>query len=372
MELVGEEIDYTFVIQKVLVLLFCVGLSWKMIIYMCNLLNIEKDPIRVLITGAAGNIGYAIVPMIARGMMLGPDQPMILHLLDIEPASSSLEAVKMELQDSAFPLLKGVIATTDVVEACKDVNIAIMMGGFPRIAGMERKDVMLKNVVIYKAQASALERYASEDCKVLIVANPANTNALILKEFAPSIPEENITCLTRLDHNRALAQLADKLSVPVSSVKNVIVWGNHSSTQYPDTNHATVSTKSGDRLVKELVTDHNWLKKEFITEVQQRGAAVLRARKQSSALSAASAACDHIRDWFLGTPKGTWVSMGVCSDGSYGIPPGLVYSFPVICEKGSWKIVQGLNIDAFSREKMDDSARELAEEKDLAYSCLNA
>ncbi|CAE6244188.1 unnamed protein product [Arabidopsis arenosa] len=253
--------------------------------------------------------------MIARGMMLGPDQPMILHLLDIEPASSSLEAVKMELQDSAFPLLKGVIATTDVVEACKDVNIAIMIGGFPRIAGMERKDVMSKNVVIYKAQASALERYASEDCK------------------------ENITCLTRLDHNRALAQLADKLSVPTD---------------------------------KELATDHNWLKNEFITEVQQRGAAILRARKQSSALSAASAACDHIRDWFLGTPKGTWVSMGVCSDGSYGIPPGLVYSFPVICEKGSWKIVQGLSIDAFSREKMDDSARELAEEKDLAYSCLNA
>ncbi|XP_010443324.1 PREDICTED: malate dehydrogenase, cytoplasmic-like [Camelina sativa] len=372
MDFVIEGIDYTSVIQKALVLLSCVALSWKMIIYMCNLLNIEQDPIRVLITGAAGNIGYAIAPMIARGMMLGPDQPMILHLLDIEPTSRSLEALKMELQDSAFPLLKGVIATTNVVEACKDVNIAIMIGGYPRMAGMERKDVMSKNVVIYKAQASALENYASEDCKVLVVANPANTNALILKEFAPSIPEENITCLTRLDHNRALAQLADKLSVPVSSVKNVIVWGNHSSTQYPDSNHVTVSTQAGDRPIKELVTDQNWLKNEFIAEVQQRGAAVLRARRQSSALSAASAACDHIRDWFLGTPKGTWVSMGVCSDGSYGIPPGLVYSFPVICEKGSWKIVQGLSIDEFSREKMDDSARELAEEKDLAYSCLNA
>ncbi|KAL1195184.1 Malate dehydrogenase 3, cytoplasmic [Cardamine amara subsp. amara] len=371
MEFVGEEIDYTFVIQKTLVLLFCVALSWKMIIYMCNLLNIEKEPIRVLITGAAGNIGYAIAPMIARGYMLGPDQPMILHLLDIEPASTSLEAVKMELQDSAFPLLKGVIATTNVVEACTDVNIAILIGGFSRKVGMERKDVMSKNVVIYKAQASALENYAAEDCKILVVANPANTNALILKEFAPSIPEENITCLTRLDHNRALAQLADKLSVPVTSVKNVIIWGNHSSTQYPDINHAKVSTKSVDRPVKELVTDHNWLTSEFITEVQQRGAAVLRARKQSSALSAASAACDHIRDWFLGTPKGTWVSMGVCSDGSYGIPPGLVYSFPVICDKGSWKIVQGLSVDEFSREKMDDSARELAEEKALAYSSLN-
>ncbi|CAH2069715.1 unnamed protein product [Thlaspi arvense] len=309
--------------------------------------------------------------MIAKGIMLGPDQPMILHLLDIEPASKSLEAVKMELQDSAFPLLQGVIATTNADEACKDVNIAILIGGFARKEGMERKDVMSKNAVIYKAQASALERYASDDCKVLVVANPANTNALILKEFAPSIPEENITCLTRLDHNRAQARLAEKLSVPVSSVKNVIVWGNHSSTQYPDTNHATVSTKTGDKPVKELVADQEWLKNEFIEEVQERGAAIIRARRLSSALSAASAACDHIHDWFIGTPKGNWVSMGVCSDGSYGIPPGLVYSFPVICEKGSWKIVQGLSIDGFSREKMDDSARELAEEKALAYSCLN-
>ncbi|CAN8253028.1 unnamed protein product [Cochlearia groenlandica] len=371
MDLTGEEIDYTFVIQKVLVLLFCVALSWKMIIYMCNLLNIEKEPIRVLVTGATGNIGYAITPMIARGMMLGPDQPMILHLLDIEPASTLLQALKMELQDSAFPLLVGVVATTDVVEACRDVNIAVMIGGFARKQGMERKDVLSKNVTIYKAQASALDRYALEDCKVLVVANPANTNAMVLKEFAPSIPEENITCLTRLDHNRAQAQLADKLGVSVSSVKNVIIWGNHSSTQYPDTNHASVSTKAGDKPVKELVPNHHWLKNEFITEVQQRGAAIIRARKQSSALSAASAACDHIRDWHLGTAKGSWVSMGVCSDGSYGIPTGLVYSFPVICEKGSWKIVQGLAIDEFSREKMDDSARELAEEKALAYSCLN-
>ncbi|CAA7062504.1 unnamed protein product [Microthlaspi erraticum] len=342
-----------------------------MIIYLCNLLNIEKEPIRILVTGAAGNIGYAIAPMIARGLMLGPDQPMILHLLDIEPASKSLEALKMELQDSAFPLLQGVIATTNVAEACKDVNIAILIGGFARKEGMERKDVMSKNVAIYKAQASALERYASEDCKVLVVANPANTNALIFKEFAPSIPEENITCLTRLDHNRAQARLAEKLGVPVSSVKKVIIWGNHSSTQYPDTNHATVSTKTGDRPVKELVADQNWLRNEFISEVQERGAAIISARKQSSALSAASAACDHIHDWFLGTPKGTWVSMGVCSDGSYGIPTGLVYSFPVICEKGSWKIVQGLSVDEFSREKMDDSARELAEEKALAYSSLS-
>ncbi|XP_010530220.1 PREDICTED: malate dehydrogenase, cytoplasmic isoform X3 [Tarenaya hassleriana] len=309
--------------------------------------------------------------MIARGIMLGPDQPVILHLLDIASASEALEGVKMEILDAVFPLLQGVIATTDVVEACKDVNIAIMIGGFPRKEGMERKDVMSKNVTIYKAQASALEQYAAEDCKVLVIANPANTNALVLKEFAPSIPEKNITCLTRLDHNRALGQIAEKLNFPVSNVKNVIIWGNHSSTQYPDINHAAVSTNSGDRPVRDLVTDHQWMKNEFVTTVQQRGAAVIKARKQSSALSAASAACDHIRDWVLGIPKGTWVSMGVCSDGSYGIPPGLIYSFPVTCEKGEWKIIQGLRIDEFSRSKMDETARELVEEKALAYSCLN-
>ncbi|XP_010530218.1 PREDICTED: malate dehydrogenase, cytoplasmic isoform X1 [Tarenaya hassleriana] len=371
MEFTGEEIDYVFLIQKTLVLLFCVTLSWKMIVYMCNLLNVEKEPVRVLVTGAAGNIGYSIVPMIARGIMLGPDQPVILHLLDIASASEALEGVKMEILDAVFPLLQGVIATTDVVEACKDVNIAIMIGGFPRKEGMERKDVMSKNVTIYKAQASALEQYAAEDCKVLVIANPANTNALVLKEFAPSIPEKNITCLTRLDHNRALGQIAEKLNFPVSNVKNVIIWGNHSSTQYPDINHAAVSTNSGDRPVRDLVTDHQWMKNEFVTTVQQRGAAVIKARKQSSALSAASAACDHIRDWVLGIPKGTWVSMGVCSDGSYGIPPGLIYSFPVTCEKGEWKIIQGLRIDEFSRSKMDETARELVEEKALAYSCLN-
>ncbi|KAG4169676.1 hypothetical protein ERO13_A12G096100v2 [Gossypium hirsutum] len=331
-----------------------------------------KEPVRVLVTGAAGQIGYALVPMIARGVMLGSDQPIILHMLDIEPATEALNGVKMELVDAAFPLLIDVVATTDAMVACKGVNIAVMVGGFPRKEGMERKDVMSKNVSIYKAQASALEKQAAPDCKVLVVANPANTNALILKEFAPSIPEKNITCLTRLDHNRALGQLSERLKIHVGQVKNVIIWGNHSSTQYPDVNHATVTpTNSEEKPVRSVVADDNWLNTEFITTVQQRGAAIIKARKLSSALSAASAACDHIRDWVLGTPKGTWVSMGVYSDGSYGIQSGIIYSFPVTCDKGQWSIAQGLKIDDFSREKMDATAKELVEEKTLAYSCLN-
>ncbi|KAI8002135.1 Malate dehydrogenase 2, cytoplasmic [Camellia lanceoleosa] len=330
-----------------------------------------KEPVRVLVTGAAGQIGYALVPMIARGVMLGPDQPVILHMLDIPPAAEALNGVKMELVDAAFPLLKGVVATTDVVEACTGVSIAVMVGGFPRKEGMERKDVMSKNVAIYKSQASALESYAAANCKVLVVANPANTNALILKEFAPSISVKNITCLTRLDHNRALGQVSERLNVPVSDVKNVIIWGNHSSTQYPDVNHATVKTPAGEKSVRELVANDEWLHGEFITTVQQRGAAIIKARKLSSALSAASSACDHIRDWVLGTPEGTWVSMGVYSDGSYNVPAGLIYSFPVTCCNGIWTIVQGLPIDDLSRKKLDLTAEELTEEKALAYSCLS-
>ncbi|KAF7851260.1 hypothetical protein BT93_L4263 [Corymbia citriodora subsp. variegata] len=343
--------------------------------HMWSSINVEKEPVKVLVTGAAGQIGYALMPLIARGVMLGPNQPVTIHMLDIEQAAEALHGVKMELIDGTFPLLRGVVATTDVVEACSDVNIAIMLAGIPRTEGMERKDVMSRNVSIYKAQASALEQHAADDCKVLVVANPANTNALILKEFAPSIPEKNITCLTRLDHNRALGQIAEKLKVQVNDVKNIIIWGNHSSTQYPDVNHATVTTSSderssGERSVRHLIADDKWLNTEFITTIQQRGAAIIKARKLSSALSAASAACDHMRDWVLGTPEGTWVSMGVCSDGSYGIEPGLIYSFPVTCQNGEWSIVQGLKIDEFSRVKMDATASELLEEKSLAYSCL--
>ncbi|KAH6768459.1 Lactate/malate dehydrogenase family protein [Perilla frutescens var. frutescens] len=330
-----------------------------------------KEPVRVLVTGAAGQIGYALVPMVARGAMLGLNQPVILHMLDIPPAAEALNGVKMELVDAAFPLLKGVVATTDVVEACTGVNIAVMVGGFPRKEGMERKDVMSKNVSIYKSQASALEKHAAPNCKVLVVANPANTNALILKEFAPSIPERNITCLTRLDHNRALGQISERLNVHVGDVKNVIIWGNHSSTQYPDVNHASVKTSSGEKPVRELVGNDEWLKGEFITTVQQRGAAIIKARKLSSALSAASSACDHIRDWVLGTPEGSWISMGVYSDGSYNVPAGLIYSFPITCKNGEWSIVKGLSIDDFSQKKLDLTAQELCEEKSLAYSCLS-
>ncbi|XP_030513492.2 malate dehydrogenase, cytoplasmic-like [Rhodamnia argentea] len=362
--------DYAELFEKAVVVSFSVSLFWKIIRHMWSSMDAEKEPVKVLVTGAAGQIGYALMPMIARGVMLGPDQPVIIHMLDIEQCAEALDGVKMELIDGAFPLLRGVVATTDVVEACRDVNIAVMLGGIPRKEGMERKDVMSRNVLIYKAQAAALEQHAAADCKVLVVANPANTNALILKEFAPSITDKNITCLTRLDHNRALGQIAEKLKVHVSDVKNIVVWGNHSSTQYPDADHASVATSSGERSVRDLIADDKWLNTEFITTIQQRGAAIIKARKLSSALSAASAVCDHIRDWVLGTPKGTWVSMGVCSDGSYGIQPGLIYSFPVTCQHGEWSIVQGLQIDEFSRAKMDSTANELIEEKSLAYSCL--
>eukprot|EP00898_Chlorokybus_atmophyticus_P007708 jgi/Chlat1/7939/Chrsp68S07377 len=324
-----------------------------------------KEPKRVLVTGAAGQIGYALVPMVARGLMLGADQPVILHMLDIPPAAQALEGVKMELIDAAFPLLVGIVATTDVEEACKGVDVAVMVGGFPRKAGMERKDVMSKNVSIYKSQANALETHASKDVKVVVVANPANTNALILKENAPSIPEKNITCLTRLDHNRALGQASR-----VPEVKNVIIWGNHSSTQYPDVNHGTVKVSGSEQPIRQAVADDAWLDGEFVSTVQQRGAAIIKARNASSALSAASSVIDHVRDWVLGTPEGTWVSMGVYSDGSYNTPAGLVYSFPVTCKSGEWTIVQDLPIDQPSRQKMDATAAELQEEKAMALECL--
>jgi len=327
---------------------------------------------RVLITGAAGQIGYALAPMVARGAMLGAEQGVILHLLDIPFAAESLEGVRMELIDAAFPLVKGVVATTDVEEACRDVDVAVMVGGFPRKEGMERKEVMGKNVSIYKSQASALEKFAAKGVKVVVVANPANTNALILHENAPSLPAADITCMTRLDHNRALGQVGEKLGVPSSSVKNVIIWGNHSSTQYPDVNHGSVTTADGaTHSIRAAIGDDAYLDGPFITTVQQRGAAIIKQRKLSSALSAASSVCDHVRDWMLGTAPGTWTSMGVISDtGAYGVPPGLCYSFPVTCKAGAWTIVQDLPIDGPSRAKMDATAAELVEEKAMAMACL--
>ncbi|PAN39456.1 hypothetical protein PAHAL_7G244100 [Panicum hallii] len=330
-----------------------------------------KQPVKVLVTGAAGQIGYAIVSMIARGLMLGPDQPVVLHMLDIPRMADALNGVRMELVDAALPLLRGVVATTDEAEAFQGVNFAVLIGGWPRKEGMERKDLIAKNVAIYKSQASALQQHAAPNCKVLVVANPANTNALMLKEFAPAVPARNITCLTRLDHNRALGQIAEKLGVHVGDVRNAVVWGNHSSTQFPDGSHATARTEHGEKPVRELVADEKWLREEFVGTVQQRGAAVIKARKQSSSLSAASAACDHMRDWILGTPKGMWVSMGVYSDGSYGVPEGIFYSFPVTCEKGEWSIVQGLQVDDFARSKMELSANELDEERSMAYEFVS-
>eukprot|EP00890_Picochlorum_soloecismus_P000367 jgi/Picsp_1/1330/NSC_04810-R1_malate dehydrogenase len=327
-----------------------------------------KEPKRIVVTGAAGQIGYAICPMICRGAALGPDQPVILHMLDIEPAAQALEGVRMELVDSAFPLLSGVVATTDPEVAFKDVDYAVLVGGFPRKEGMERKDVMSKNVAIYKAQASALERLANADVKVVVVANPANTNALILMQHAPSIPKENITCMTRLDHNRAMGQLSERSGVHISKIKNTIIWGNHSSTQYPDVNHATIDGTPA----REVIKDDAWLDGDFIKVVQQRGAAIIKARKLSSALSAASSACDHLRDWVMGTQEGVWVSMGVLSDGSYGAPTDIIYSFPCTCQDGKWSIVQGLSIDANSADKMKITGEELVEEKAMAMECISS
>ena len=298
--------------------------------------------------------------------MLGPDQPVILHLLDIAPAATALEGVRMELVDAAFPLLAGVVATTDPAVAAKGVDVAVMVGGFPRKAGMERKDVMGKNVAIYAAQAAALEAHASPGVKVVVVANPANTNALMLATHAPKVPKKNITALTRLDHNRALGQLAAKAGVPVAAVKNAIIWGNHSSTQVPDASSATIAGTPAPA----ALADDAWLAGDFVATVQQRGAAIIAARGASSALSAASAAADHVRDWLCGTAAGEWTSMAVPSDGSYGAPEGVVFSFPVTCEGGEGKIVQGLPVGADLAAKLKATGDELVEERALALQCL--
>ncbi|MDQ3289493.1 MAG: malate dehydrogenase [Pseudomonadota bacterium] len=319
-----------------------------------------KTPVRVAVTGAAGQIGYSLLFRIASGEMLGKDQPVILQLLELpmEKAQAALTGVMMELEDCAFPLLAGMLGTDDAEVAFKDADIAMLVGARPRGPGMERKDLLLENAKIFTAQGAALNKVASRDVKVLVVGNPANTNAYIAMKSAPDLKAANFTAMLRLDHNRALSQLAGKAGVPVGDIQNLIVWGNHSPTMYPDYRFATVDGES----LKDRVGDAAWNTDAFIPTVAKRGAAIIEARGLSSAASAANAAIDHIRDWVLGS-DGRWVTMGVPSDGSYGIPEGVIYGVPVITSNGQYKRVEGLAIDNFSRERMDRTLAELEEER---------
>ncbi len=322
-------------------------------------------PKRIAITGAAGQIGYQLCFRIASGDLLGPNQPVILQLIEIPPALDALKGVVMELQDAAFPLLQDVVATTELDEGFKDTDYAILVGARPRGPGMERADLLSANGKIFGPQGKALNAVASRDVKVLVVGNPANTNALIAQANAPDLPPENFTAMTRLDHNRALAQLAAKTGVHHTHIRQMTIWGNHSSTQYPDIHQTLVGPKPALELV-----DQSWYESDFIPTVQQRGAAIIKARGASSAASAASAAIDHIRDWALGTDGDDWVSMAVPADGSYGIEPGVIYSFPCTCEDGQWKIVQGLEVNDFSRTRMEATDRELREERSAVEELL--
>lgn len=322
-----------------------------------------KAPVRVTVTGAAGQIGYALLFRIASGEMLGKDQPVILQLLEITPALDALKGVIMEIEDCAFPLVQGMIPTDDANVAFKDTDYALLVGSRPRGPGMERKDLIEANAAIFSVQGKAINNHASRDVKVLVVGNPANTNSLIAQRNAPDIDPRQFTAMTRLDHNRAIAQLANKTGKHVTDVAGLAIWGNHSATQYPDIHEATVAGEPAMSLV-----DMDWYENDFIPTVQQRGAAIIDARGASSAASAANAAIDHMHDWALGSDG--VVSMGVYSDGSYGIEPGLIYSFPVTCSGGDWKIVQGLEVNDFSRGKMDATAAELIEERDAVAHLL--
>jgi len=324
-----------------------------------------KAPVRVTVTGAAGQISYSLLIRIASGQMLGPDQPVILQMLEITPALDALKGVAMELEDCAFPLVAGMVQTDDASVAFKDADYALLVGARPRGPGMERKDLLEANAAIFSAQGKAINDNASKDIKVLVVGNPANTNALIAQRNAPDIDPRNFTAMMRLDHNRSLGQIALKTGKHTTDVKNVIVWGNHSATQYPDIHHATVDGTSAMSLV-----DMDWYENDFIPTVQQRGAAVIKARGLSSAASAANAAVDHMHDWALGSAEGDVVSMGVYSDGSYGIEEGLIYSFPCVCKNGDWEIVQGYEINDFSRAKMQATEQELREERDAVAHLL--
>ena len=322
-----------------------------------------KDPVRVTITGAAGQIGYALLFRVASGAMLGNDQPIILQLLEITPALDAVKGVVMELDDCAFPLLQDVVYTDDANVAFKDTDYALLVGSRPRGPGMERKDLLEANAAIFSVQGKALNDNASRDVKVLVVGNPANTNALIAQRNAPDLNARNFTAMTRLDHNRAMAQLAAKAGKHVSEVDGLCIWGNHSATQYPDIHRASVAGEGAMSMI-----DMDWYTADFIPTVQQRGAAIIEARGASSAASAANAAIDHMRDWALGTDS--VVSMGVYSDGSYGVAEGLIYSFPVTCQGGDWSIVQGVEVNGFSQEKMDATETELAEERDAVAHLL--
>ena len=319
-----------------------------------------KAPMRVAVTGAAGQIGYSLLFRIANGDLLGKDQPVILQLLEIpdEKAQKALAGVMMELEDCAFPLLAGMTAHSDPMTAFKDIDVALLVGARPRGPGMERKDLLSANAQIFTAQGKALNAVAKKTVKVLVVGNPANTNAYIAMKSAPDIPAKNFTAMLRLDHNRALSQLANKLNKPVADIEKLVVWGNHSPTMYPDYRFATVDGKS----VKDSINDPVWNKDTFIPTVGKRGAAIIEARGLSSAASAANAAIDHIRDWVLGT-NGKWVTMGIPSKGEYGIPAEVIYGYPVVCENGEYKMVEGLEIDEFSRERMNHTLNELLEEQ---------
>jgi len=323
------------------------------------------SPVRVTVTGAAGQISYSLLFRIAAGEMLGPNQPVILQMLEITPALEALKGVAMELEDCAFPLLAGMVCTDDANEAFKDSQYALLVGARPRGPGMERKDLLEANAAIFSAQGKAINDHADADIKVLVVGNPANTNALIAQRNAPNIDPRQFTAMTRLDHNRALSQLANKLDVSINEVTHMTIWGNHSATQYPDLHHTQVS---GELAIDRV--DQDWYESDFIPVVQQRGAAIIKARGASSAASAANAAIAHMRSWALGSDDGDWVSMGVYSDGSYGITEGLIYSFPCVCKDGNWSIVQGLDTNDFSRDKMTATQQELIEERDAVQHLL--
>jgi malate dehydrogenase len=319
-----------------------------------------SEPVRVAVTGAAGQIGYSLLFRIASGSMLGPDTSVALQLLEITPALGALEGVRMELDDCAFPLLTDVVCTDDADTAFGDVDIALLVGAMPRKQGMERSDLLSANGGIFKPQGEALSRSAKRDVKVLVVGNPANTNALVAQRNAPDLDPRCFTAMTRLDHNRAVSQIAAKLDAAVSDVKRMTIWGNHSTTQYPDLFHCEVAGRNAH----EAVGDHEWVDSVFIPTVAKRGAAIIEARGASSAASAANAAVDHVRSWVLGTPDGDWVSMGIPSDGNYGVADGVISSFPVTCSGGDYKIVEGLDIDDYSRGKIDASVAELVDERD--------